>query len=770
MPIHDVIGKVRYRLGAAFLVLSVCVAGQTPSTRGRVTNETDAQKDYRPFTVSDAIRMVKAKDVLEEKPIAHYSPDRTKLAVVLCHGNLETNRNDYSVLLWNARTLFSSPERQEILNMSSSSNRPAIEDITWLNNDTIAFLGEAPGELHQVYKLNVRTRKLIRVTHSPTNVRAYNFSTDQRTLVFIADEVSEPLFNLRETRRGHFVSPSDQIWELTRQQKDGPFFTNSISLQDMNSSQSAKTKLLTLRRGGALLNSPPPPLISPDGNYILVREYVTTPAKSWTGYTDLNVQKSLPYRAFGYSWLESYELIDTKTGQTRLLLNSPVLPNHYSEAVWLPDSRSVVVSNIFLPLEGVDAQNESRKTSALTVEVGISDGKLTNVTKEDLRLLAWDRATGCLGVNNHTGFEFGSLNSARKVDGATRCFRKTPAGWEENPLLAKNLSAAEILWKEDLNLPPKLYAIDPGDGRSVLLLDPNPQFEHLTFGRVEEVRWKASDGREIRGGIFYPVGYLPGRRYPLVIQTHGWFPNKFMVDGLWTTAFAAQALANKGIMVLQADERAENFGTTEEGEAEEANYQGAIDYLNSRGMIDRERVGLIGFSRTCYHVTYMLTHSKYLIAAASLTDGIDFGYFQYMAFPSVTDLTATVVGGRPFGEGLKSWFEKAVDFRMDQVRTPLLITALNPASAISEWEWHAGLSLLEKPVEFMVLQDGTHVLEKPWDRMTSQQTNVDWFCFWLKGEEDTDPNKGEQYKRWRELRKLQDKNKAAGDKSLAPMN
>jgi hypothetical protein len=39
--------------------------------------------------------------------------------------------------------------------------------------------------------------------------------------------------------------------------------------------------------------------------------------------------------------------------------------------------------------------------------------------------------------------------------------------------------------------------------------------------------------------------------------------------------------------------------------------------------------------------------------------------------------------------------------------------------------------------------------------MTSQQGNVDWFCFWLKGEEDPGPAKAEQYERWRELRKMQ---------------
>jgi hypothetical protein len=44
------------------------------------------------------------------------------------------------------------------------------------------------------------------------------------------------------------------------------------------------------------------------------------------------------------------------------------------------------------------------------------------------------------------------------------------------------------------------------------------------------------------------------------------------------------------------------------------------------------------------------------------------------------------------------------------------------------------------------------MLQKPWDRMVSQQGNVDWFAFWLKGEEDPDASKSEQYARWRRLR------------------
>ncbi len=129
-------------------------------------------------------------------------------------------------------------------------------------------------------------------------------------------------------------------------------------------------------------------------------------------------------------------------------------------------------------------------------------------------------------------------------------------------------------------------------------------------------------------------------------------------------------------------------------------------------------------------------------------------------------------GGRPFGAGLNSWIEHSPGFNLDKVQSPLLITALRPNSLLGEWEWFAGLTRLGKPVHMVYLQDGSHELEKPWDRMISQGGNVDWFVFWLKSEEDPDPAKAEQYKRWRELRKMQEENdakdKAAKEKAAAP--
>jgi hypothetical protein len=98
----------------------------------------------------------------------------------------------------------------------------------------------------------------------------------------------------------------------------------------------------------------------------------------------------------------------------------------------------------------------------------------------------------------------------------------------------------------------------------------------------------------------------------------------------------------------------------------------------------------------------------------------------------------------------------APGFNLEKVKTPVRIEMYGPGMFLGGWEWFSGLSLLNKPVDFVWLPNGTHLLVKPWERMTSEQGNVDWFRFWLQGYEDPDPEKKQQYVRWRHLRDLQD--------------
>jgi len=137
-------------------------------------------------------------------------------------------------------------------------------------------------------------------------------------------------------------------------------------------------------------------------------------------------------------------------------------------------------------------------------------------------------------------------------------------------------------------------------------------------------------------------------------------------------------------------------------------------------------------------------------------DGFDGGYLQYLVNPYAKREWMTVNGGDPFGATFDLWRERSPSFTVDRLRTPIRLEGYGGiASVIGNWEWYAKLVLLDRPADLIYLPDGTHLLVKPWERLTSQQGNVDWFCFWLKGEVDRDAGKRDQYERWERMREQQ---------------
>jgi hypothetical protein len=71
------------------------------------------------------------------------------------------------------------------------------------------------------------------------------------------------------------------------------------------------------------------------------------------------------------------------------------------------------------------------------------------------------------------------------------------------------------------------------------------------------------------------------------------------------------------------------------------------------------------------------------------------------------------------------------------------------------WDWYVGLRRLGKPVEYWSFPDITHDVFKIDERMRINQLAVDWFRFWLQGEEDPEPGKAGQFARWRTWRQQQ---------------
>ena len=676
----------------------------------------------RPITVSDGVTMTRWAGTGsfsgdDSGHVASFSPDGKRLVLVLRKGNLEQNTNDFSLLLYRTAEALEAPKPEVLLTMSSSSERDAISEVRWLaDNDTLVFLGEQPGKVPQVYSFQIGKRMLKKLTSQPTAVVDYDITRDGRTMAFSAEppkivakerglsrEIVIEGQDLDRIVAGDYSSPQGNklFWEVAGAPPQAVHVAQGYSPG----------------RG--------PILLSPDGRYLLFPAGLTNDRvpPEWGGYDDDRLRQIFATKIFekAPSGLEQYLLFDSRNGLSAPLMNSPILRGY--AASWSQDAKSIFLLSSYLPLDVTDAaERKARTETAYTVEVKLPSRQYRKVAKE-----------------------------------------KVPAKQSQKLPI-------EVTLEQDLNTPPKVYVSDPKTHKKVLLLDLNPQLEELQFGRVETVEWEVS-GAKVIGGLYLPPDYQPGKRYPLVIQTHGFEPTEFSMDGRseWSSGFAARPLAARDIVVLQTSEfedRQEDYdrigndrglGATRDESFKNFNtlvYEGAIDLLDKKGVIDRSRVGIVGFSRTVCFVGYTLTHSKYRFAAASLVDGISCGYLDELSYPTAAwDFDALNGGAAPFGKGLKSWLKNAPGFNLDEVVTPVRLVALGDPSVLELWEWYVGLSLERKPVDFVLIPDATHLYGKPAECILKQQGLVDWFAFWLKGEERPEPAKVGQYARWQRLRK-----------------
>jgi len=711
-------------------------------------------------TVADSIRMTRlgepsyADGAPSKGIVAKFSPDGKRFVVILKKGNLEAHTNEYSLLLFQTVVVFQLHEPQVLVSLASSSNRPAISNVFWLDdNDTILFLGEHPGEQTQLYSLKCTSRELTKLTISTTNLTSFSTNASGGVIVYTARDPVSTFLTESVNRKGIVVT-NELVTDLISRSYGGKEYDDHF-LFIKRLGKGSDTNIVIQGRIGS---DHPHASLSPDGEHLLIQTEATHVSNTWSEYEDQFLKVKTHHSASdgAHTGILQYELINTATGESQVLFNAPI-PSFESEMAWSPDSSSVVVSDIYLPLNVDDpAERAFRRAHTFLVEFKIPSRQFVKVSHEDLRLLNWDPKTGLIACD---------VGRSASLQGKTTpkvYFRKSRDAWSKAsaPQQTAVQPLPNITLDEGMNTPPRIFAVDPIKGRKSLLMDLNPQFRNLVLARVEEITWGDSRGNEVKGGLYWPPNYIVGKKYPVVIQTHGWNPDRFWMDGPWPTAFAAQALAGKGFFVVQVpDPEWHIWVTSKEAPRAMAAYEGVIDYLDRRELIDRNRVGITGFSRTYWYVSYTLTHSKQHFAAATLADGVDYSYFQYMAFSNAQLELAgefeQVYRGPPHGKNMSRWLKQSPAFLMNRIETPLRIQTLGPESLLFDWHWYSGLSRLGKPIEMIYIPDGTHILEKPCDRMISQQGNVDWFCFWLKGEENPDPAQAEQYNRWRKLRSLE---------------
>jgi dipeptidyl aminopeptidase/acylaminoacyl peptidase len=714
------------RLRTAGLAAALCVAVAL------VEAAQEATPVRRAPVVAD---LIEATEVVTGKgALAHFSPSGDQFVIVTRKGNPETNTNDFTLLLFKTDDVFRSPVAKPLLTLSSASNTPAIGEVRWTDDRHVLFVGAQGNEPSCLYSLDVGSRKTRRTSNQAGSIVAFDRASRRSVLAFLARSSGQRLLSAAERAQG-FVIANEHPADLLADRWQGP---DKLFVQRLGTDQAPEIDV-----HGRLV---PNVFVSPDGEHVVVQEEIAAVSQQWSVY---KLPAGVPVRR--------YLLVEVGSGRVLPLLDAPTLPWEPGVA-WSAGGESVIVPATFLPLSS-DVDDRAAASGAFSVEVHLGTGTVTRIAQGASDLLQWNPSTQELLLRPRS--------DSGGDGGQPRAYRKRGSAWEPVPSEEQGAAVSAgsgrprlvIAAEQDLSSPVRLIATDERTKRRAILADLNPQFKHLAFGKVEEITWTGTDGRGAKGGLYFPPDYVGGQRYPLVIQTHGWDSHKFWMDGPSTAGFAAQVLAGRGFVVAQADLDVTALGGPSEGPTAMASYQGLIDHLDERGLIDRSRVGLLGWSRTGYHVRYFLTFSQYPAAAAVIADGMDASYLQYLSWLTTSsDAGGTyerLNGSAPFVDGPERWGSNATGFNLRRVHTPVQLLALRHYSLLNNWEWFAGLRRLGKPVEMIWIPDAEHSPARPSERLTAQGGTVDWFCFWLQGVKDSDTSKAQQYQRWEDLRKMQ---------------
>jgi hypothetical protein len=767
-----------------------------------------AESQAHPFSVKDDIGMVRFSYPLPEpglpgSEIALPSPDGKHVAVVTTKGLLASDRIRSEISIFKPgevsrfleNTKRPPPKPRVIAAIESFPHRegtdayaPVISDLQWSPDGmSLYFKGENANGAYQLYKAKLDGTGYRSLT--PPNLSVGRFDIRKGVIVYTAsrpvpdaeaegDEINP---DARDAT-GHLLG--DILFPNQRDTVRPETFSMYVLHADAGHFSTSRVPNYALREIPYLSHFFPFSL-SPKSTRVIGLNPISSVPDAWGHYEPVDGFEDMRLTTRGDPRLtkvdnilrpQQYAVIDLTSGKTVPLLNAPNARSlgYYldsSRLAWAADERRVLVTNTFLPLDqgaGLDVGKRRGPCSVASVDLPslharclfyartVTDPNgqhVQDVTFEGdndgAKVLLKGGSSGQTIQRFHLQGEEWVMVSTSHSEGIAETFANRKKQTD------RQVDDSQIFIKQSLNDPPTLWASDRKTGKSSQLWDPNPQFDQVRFGTASDYSWKDKTGREWSGVLVKPVDYVSGKKYPLVLQMYTFADGQFMTDGLAPTAFAARHLASSGFMVLQIKKKPSKVSEADPQDHLEG-YRSAVDSLDEAGLIDRRRVGVVGFSWTCWYAVNALTKEPNLFAAATIADGLDNSYMQYMLFgvasyPLQKQMEA-IRGASPFGDGLQQWIKDAPEFHLDRVTAPVRIEAIGPTSVLQEWELYSSLRMQNKPVDLIYFPHGTHIHQKPLERLESQQGDVDWFRFWLQGFEDPDPSKRFQYERWRKLK------------------
>ena len=273
--------------------------------------------------------------------------------------------------------------------------------------------------------------------------------------------------------------------------------------------------------------------------------------------------------------------------------------------------------------------------------------------------------------------------------------------------------------------PADVYVADTSFSVFRRLTAANPEIDKLALGGTDVITWTSTDGQAIEGLLLKPVGYVPGRRYPLLVWVHGGPASAHLANfrGTWGDGGGedGQFWAGQGWAVFYPNPRgSRSYGDTfvravigDWGGGDYRDIMAGVDALIQRGIANPDQLAIGGWSYGGYMTCWTVTQTNRFKAAmmgAALTNLVSF-----YGTSGIPGHMVTYFGGMPAGEALALYVNRSGFTFADRVTTPVLIahgTVDTTVPTSQSYEFHRALKDRGKTVQFVVYPREGHVLSE----------------------------------------------------------
>jgi dipeptidyl aminopeptidase/acylaminoacyl peptidase len=258
----------------------------------------------------------------------------------------------------------------------------------------------------------------------------------------------------------------------------------------------------------------------------------------------------------------------------------------------------------------------------------------------------------------------------------------------------------------------------------------------LRTASVEPMSYKAQDGWEIQGFLVKPLGWEPGKKYPMALSIHGGPSGMYGVD--WYHEF--QVYAARGWAVFFVNPRGSTgYGRKFQrgvalewgGKAYTDIMTGVDEVLKRNPWIDTDRLGVTGGSYGGFMTNWIVTQTNRFKAAVTLRSVSNF-----VSDEGTRDYA--YLHDRDFGGDLYHAYDlfwKYSPIRLaDKVKTPTLVlhSENDQRVPIEQGEqWFRALQHFGVTSEFVIFPRENHNLTRTGEPKHLVES-LNWQCYWFE--------------------------------------